>query len=66
MLSRVHSGRLQKIAKNMQIRQHLGPKILKVVRYNPLTPYIVANCLESKTDKINRKVVMFFLMQITP
>jgi hypothetical protein len=41
---------LRKIAQNMQIRLIFGPKILKVAQ----TPYIV----ESKTDKINRKVVI--------
>jgi hypothetical protein len=34
---------LHKIPQNMQIIPNLDPKILKVVRDNPLTPNIVAN-----------------------
>jgi hypothetical protein len=32
---------LHKISKNMQVGEHLEPKILKVVSRNPSTPYVV-------------------------
>lgn len=34
---------LHKIPQNMQIRQSLDPEISKLVRDNPLTPYIAVN-----------------------